>query len=47
MPFAKSSALTSGRTWSRMTSPAIVGLNFSFTPYSLYEMFADPLPPTA
>ena len=35
MPLLKSSALTSGRTFRRMTSPAIVGLKFSFTPNSL------------
>ena len=38
-PLVKSSALTSGRTFSRMTSPAIVGVNFSLTPNSLYVTF--------
>ena len=37
MPLAKSSVLTSGRTFSRMTSPAIVGVKFSRTPNSLNE----------
>ena len=35
MPLLKSSALTSGRTCRRITSPAIVGLKFSRTPNSL------------
>ena len=35
MPLAKSSELTSGRTFSRITSPAIVGVKFSRTPNSL------------
>ena len=35
MPLLKSSELTSGRTFRRMTSPAIVGLKFSLTPNSL------------
>ena len=35
MPFAKSSELTSGRTFSRIMSPAIVGLKFSRMPNSL------------
>ncbi len=35
MPLLKSSELTSGRTFRRMTSPAMVGLKFSLTPNSL------------
>ena len=35
MPLAKSSELTSGRTFSRMTSPAIVGVKFRRMPNSL------------
>ena len=36
MPLAKSSVLTSGATFSRMTSPAMVGVNVSLMPNSLY-----------
>ena len=35
MPLAKSSVLTSGRTFSRIMSPAIVGVKFSRMPNSL------------
>ena len=35
MPLAKSSVLTSGRTFRRITSPAIVGLKLSRMPNSL------------
>ena len=34
-PLLKSSVLTSGRTFSRMTSPAMVGVKFSRMPNSL------------
>ena len=45
MPLAKSSALTSGRTFSRITSPAIVGVKFSRMPNSLKTTVTAPVPP--
>ena len=43
MPLAKSSVLTSGLTFSRMTSPAIVGLKFSRMPNSLNTTVTAPV----
>ena len=47
MPLLKSSALTSGRTFRRITSPAIVGLKFSLTPNSLNMIVTAPVLPCA
>ena len=43
MPLAKSSALTSGRTFRRITSPAMVGLKFSRMPNSLNTIVTEPV----
>ena len=45
MPLAKSSALTSGRTFRRMTSPAMVGLKFRRMPNSLNTTVTAPVAP--
>jgi hypothetical protein len=45
MPFAKSSVLTSGLTFNRMASPAIVGVKFSLMPNSLKRTVTWPAIP--
>ena len=44
-PLAKSSALTSGVTFNRMTSPAIVGVNVRRMPNSLNSIVTVPVAP--
>ena len=44
MPLLKSRLLTSGRTLSRMVSPAIVGVKVRRTPNSFHSMVTALLP---
>jgi len=47
MPLLKSSSLTSGRTFKRIKSPAIVGVKFNRTPNSFHTIVMPRAPPEA